>query len=217
MKWLPLFVLLVLCVAMVSCGGGTPATITVEINGDSICSGTGTKTTCAQLLPADWVVDDRAVAGLTLHSLYTGYAEVWAGGPLGPRGVQQRFAQTDHPSQFVVISMGANDAYESRDPSAFEAELRAILLHIQSLGKTPVVTGIVHFSPGPVFDAGTVERAQALNAITHRVAAEMGVLDAHWDTVNSTDTVDGIHRTEPTLRILVARLVETIKTLRTGL
>lgn len=205
---------LVLCALLQACGGGAaiPQVTTVEINADSICSATGIPTTCAQMLPADWVVDDRAIAGLTLHKLYTGYAAVWAGGPLGKNGVQQAFDKTAHPSQFVVVAMGGNDAYEGRDPAVFEAELRAILTHIRAIGKVPVVTGIVPFAVGG-FDAATITRAVLLNAITHRVAVEFGALDAHWDTAPfnpATDTVDTIHRTEPALRKLVQRLVTTI-------
>lgn len=210
---------LALCALLPACGGGgtaLPQVITVEINADSICSATGIKTTCAQMLPADWVVDDRAIAGLTLHSLYTGYAEVWAGSPPGKNGPQPPFVLAPHRSAFVVVAMGGNDAYEARDPATFEAELRAILLHIVAIGKTPIVTGIVPFRAGPPgFDTATVARALVLNAITHRVAAELGVIDAHWDTVPfdpNADTVDGMHRTEPSLRRLVQRLISTMKT-----
>lgn len=211
---------LALCALLQACGGGaaTPQIVTVEINADSICSATGIPTTCARMLPSDWVVDDRAIGGLTLHSLYAGYAEVWAGGPLGKNGVQQAFDKIAHPSQFVVVELGANDAYSNYPVDRYEAELRSILLHILATGKTPVVTGIVPFRAASAdhpagFDAATVARSLVLNAIVHRVAAELGVLDAHWDAAPfdpDTDTVDGMHRTEPALRKLVQRLQETI-------
>lgn len=212
-----------LCVLLQACGGGgggggggTPATpVTVEINADSICAAVGVKATCAQMLPADWVVDDRAIGGLTLHALAVGYSEVWVGGPLGKNGVQKPFTQTAHPSQFVVVELGANDAYGDYPVARYEAELRAIVLHIIANGKTPVVTGILPFRAGqPGFDAATVARTLVLNAIMHRVAAELGALDANWDAEPfnpDTDTVDGMHRTEPVLRKLTEKLSLTIR------
>ena len=204
--------------ALSACGGGGSSVagpVTVEVNSNSICSATGIPTTCAKMFPADWVVDDRAITGLSLHSLANGYSNVWVGGPIGKNGVQQAFNNTPHTSQFIVVELGGNDAYEARDPVVFEADLRVILLHIRAIGKVPVVTGIVPFKAGPPgFDAATVARAIELNAIVHRVAIELSVTDAHWDAApfdSSTDTVDGIHRTETALRKLVARLVDTIK------
>ena len=207
---------LLLCALLQACGG-SPASpvVTVEINTDSICSGVGIQTTCAQMLPSDWVVDDRAISGLTLHSLYTGYSVVWVGGPLGKNGIQKPFDQTAHPSQYVVVEQGGNDAYGNYPAERYELELRAILLHIISIGKTPVVTGIVPFKAGtPGFDSEKVARCLVLNSIVHRVASELGVPDVRWDLVPfdpATDTVDGIHRTEPALRKLVGKLVTTIQ------
>lgn len=208
---------LALCALLQACGGGgaaAPAAVTVEINADSICSATGIPTTCAQMLNADWAVDDRAIAGLTLHALAIGYTEVWAGGPLGKNGPQPPFVNAPHQSQFVVVALGGNDAYSDYPADRFEAELRAMLLQILATGKKPAVTGIVPFQAAsaghPGFDAATVERALVLNAITHRVAADLGVRDAHWDTAPfdpAMDTVDGIHRTEPALRRLVQKLI----------
>jgi hypothetical protein len=208
-----MLIALALCVILLSCGGGSSSLstpVTVEINSDSICSATGIKVNCAQMLPSNWVIDDRAIAGLTLHSLFAGYSEVWVGGPLGKNGVQAPFDQINHSSQFVVLEFGANDAYDDYPADRFESELRAMLLYIKDSGKTPVVTGIVPFRPAspdhPGFDAATVSRSLVLNAITHRVATEMSVLDAHWDIAPfdaDADTVDGMHRTEPALRMLV--------------
>lgn len=206
------------CVILYACGGGGSSAPksppSVELNADSICDAKGIPTTCAKMLPANWVVDDRAVAGLTLHSLSVGYSAVWVGGPLGKNGPQVAFDKTPHPSTYVVVQQGINDAYEARDPLVFEAELRAILLHIKALGKIPVVTGVLPFRASPTgFDSATITRAVEFNSIVHRVALELGVLDAHWDKVPfnpDTDTVDDIHRTEAAVRALVIRLQETI-------
>ncbi len=206
---------LALCLILQACGGGeaSSSVVTVEINADSIYSATGIKVTCAQMLPAGWVVEDRSVAGLTLHSLYTGYSEVWAVGPLGKNGVQSAFAEAKHTSHFVVVELGGNDTYNGYPSDRYESELRAILGNIQASGKTAVVTGTVPLRPAtvgmPGLDAATVARTVVLNAIVHRLAAEFGARDAHWDTVPfdpANDTLDGIHRTEPALRLLVQRL-----------
>ncbi len=218
---------LLLVALLQACGGGggssgstvpQPVFATVEINSDSICAAVGIPTTCAQMMPAGWIVDDRAIAGLTLHSLAIGYTEVWAGGPLGKNGPQQAFNKVYHPSQFVVVELGANDAYSDYPADRYESELRAILLNIKATGKTPVVTGIVPFRAAsadhPGFDAATVARALVLNSIVHRVAIELGALDAHWDAMPfnpDTDTVEGIHRTEPALRKLVQQLILVIQ------
>ncbi len=204
---------------LVACGGGGSSSVpnlapTVEINADSICAATGIPTTCAQMLPTDWIVDDRAIQGLTLHALFVGYKEVWVGGPVGKNGIQLGFDKTLHPSSYVVVQLGINDAYNGYPVEQFEVELRSILLHIKSLGKIPVVTGILPFRASPTgFDSATITRSVELNTIVHGVAAELGVLDAHWDKVPfnpDTDTVDGVHRTEAVVQKLVIRLQETI-------
>ncbi len=215
MRYTRLFIASLLAISIQACGGASNPLVTVEINADSICAAVGIKNTCAQMLPAKWVIDDRAIAGLTLHSLAVGYSEVWTGGPPGKNGVQLAFDKVSHPSQFIVVEQGGNDAYGNYPVDRYETELRKILTHIIAIGGIPVVTGIVPFKAGPPgFDIDTVNRAIVLNEIVHRVAAELGVRDAHWDTAPfnpATDTIDGIHRTEAALRELVLRLQKAIE------
>lgn len=210
MKTITLTIAALVALFFVACGGGgggsTPApACTVEINADSICSATGIPATCAQVLAEirpGWVVDDRAIAGLTLNRLSDG------------------FVSDAHPSHVVVIALGGNDAYEVRAPDVFAAQLAAIVGAIQGQGKAAVLTGIPPFKagspdyfPDDPFDQAVVDRAAAMNAAAHKVAQATGAIDARWDLVPfdpATDTIDGIHRTAAAHRLLVTRLAEAI-------
>lgn len=214
-----------LSLVLTSCGGGSGGRSipSIEVNADSICAAVGVPQTCAQMIVSahpDWVVDDRAIGGLTLSDLFNGYTAVWPGGPDGKNGPQPPFSKAAHPSRYVVVELGGDDAYAGFSSDQYRNELRSVVVSILAGGGVPVLTGIVplkasgtDYFPGGLFDQSVVDRAVALNAIQHQVASETGALDAHWDMVPfdpSTDTVDGIHRTEPALRRLVQRLVDTI-------
>ena len=187
--------LLPLIFLLASCGGGgTSVTCTVEINADSVMSASThpepAAATLQRMRPA-WVIDDRAVTGLSLDDLMTG------------------FKQTPHPSQIVVIELGGNDAYEGRAPSLFKAQLTSAVQHLQAHGKTPVLTGIVQVETWGLFDQATSDRIRVLDGITREVATELSVPHAGWGAVPA-QTTDGIHPTKDRLAVLLDRLVLTI-------
>ena len=228
-KKIYLFLFLILA----SCGGGssynTPNVIcSVEINADSICSATGISETCAQMITdvhPTWVITDRAVGGLALFSLVDGYSTACADCGLAKFGTQLPFSQIIHTSKIVSIELGGDDAFDyayngNGNATLYESELRGVISNIQAQGKIALLTGILPFEassstyyPGDPFDQATVNLAAQFNIIQHKVATDTGSLDAHWDSVPFnplTDTIDGIHRTAPAMRLLVNQLINTI-------
>lgn len=174
---------------LTACGGSAPPLCTVEINADSIMS-TGAAATLKTMRP-HWVIDDRAVTGLTLDDLMTS------------------FKQTHHPSQIVVIELGGNDAYEGRASGVFKAQLVDAVQHLQAHGKTPVLTGIVQVETWGLFDQATSDRIRVLDNITRDVASQMQILHASWGDVPA-QTTDGIHPTKERLAVLLGLLATTI-------
>lgn len=197
---------------LTACGGGAPVAekpvCTVEIDGDSIMSQGIHPMAGAQRLATvhpDWQVDDRAVRGLHLKSLVDGYAEAFPGAGAPPMGPQPPFEQVAHPSRYIVIELGGNDAYSNLPVEQFEAQLVALVGYVWSVGKVPVFTGIPQMEAWGVFDAATLARIDHLNVITHNVAERLAVAHAGWDSWPAK-TTDGIHPTTDQLWFLVDRL-----------
>lgn len=213
---------------LTACGGGgsdsadptqakAAQSLVVELDGDSIMYGPtlnprpGAK--LAQLLP-NAVVQDKGVSGLTMRDLFSGYTTPCTGCAPSQIGPQPKFSAITRTADVVVIELGGNDAYGNLPYEQFEQELVDTLQLLKSEGRTPVVTGIVHVDPGPVFTAEVVGRIAVLNSITHSIAQQLNVADAHWDNVpNSSTTIDTVHRDQASSDNLVARLAETIRSL----
>jgi lysophospholipase L1-like esterase len=210
-----------LCLAllgMVSCGGGSsPEPLTVEINGDSVMAGAGLPNSLPVMLQqmrTDLVVTDKAVIGLSMDSLYKGYTVAYVGAPVPKAGPQPRYGMVKRTASVIVIEVAGIDAYADLPIDVFEAQLRDVLRIIRSEGHVPIVTGIPRMeNVGGTFDDAIIARIVAFDKVVHRVAAEEGVTDAHWETVEyngPSDTLDGIHRTQVAAERLVRRLAETI-------
>lgn len=213
---------LALCLALQACGGGGGGAdplppCTIEIDADSVMS------TAAHPEPASaalqrarpgWVIEDRAVTGLTLRSLVQGYAQAYPTAPVF-NPARLPFAQASHAAQVVVIELGGNDAYESRDPAVFEAELIAAVTYLQAAHKVPVLTGIVQVEAWGAFDDAAGQRIAVLDAITQKVAATHGIRHAGWHDV-PPQTIDGVHPTAERLGALLDRLVAAIDLATSG-
>ena len=211
---------LVLAAAISGCGGeaSAPESCTVEINADSILSGVGLAERPAATLQGmrpNWKIDDRAVGGLFLSSLWTGYDEPYKDAPASvyPRGPQKPFTQTDRSSHVVVIEVGGNDSLALPAPADFERDLRAIVGAVQAEGRVPVLTGIVQIVGGGLFGPAEHTHSLVLNAVTHRVADDLGLVHAGFDAgvFDAADTVDGIHRNPVAITQLLERLTTAVE------
>lgn len=215
-------VALFLCLS--ACGGGgeptAPPACTVELNGDSVMYGLGLAESPAMGLLRErphWSIEDRSASGVSLRDLMDGYSEPFKDAPASayPRGPQGPFTAIPHTASVVVIEQGGIDALEETTPAEFEQRLRTAVTHLRSIGSVPVLTGIVPLKPGAIFTEPRVALAVEMNAVTHKVAQEMGVTHAGWDTVEfnpETDTLDSIHRTQPASNRLVSRLAAVLDT-----
>ena len=167
-----------------------------------------------ELLP-EFNIQDKSQVGLTLDSLVKGYSTPWLNGPVPRLGVQPAFNSIERTADIVVISLGGNDAYSALSPLDFEVQLTQVVQRIKDEGRTPILTGIVQLTPSTMgFDSLTVDRAIELNSITQKVAQNMKIQNANWDTVEYKgliDTIDGVHRTQTASNLLAQRLAETIK------
>lgn len=196
----PLLAGFFMAVTLLGCGGGgdqEPSAVSVELRGDSIFSAPGIERSPASYMKAahpGWVVDDRSVSGLALF-----------------QALPFAFGQ----SSIVVIEMGGNDALYPRTAEMFEADLRAAIGSVISAGKRPVLTGIVNMPVSPdFFTAEALAKRDAFNAITLRVAAELGLSHAGWgeDYRGEIDVIfDRIHRTQEASDRLAALLVQAIE------
>ncbi len=218
MKWS--HSLLLAAAMLAGCGGGadSPPVCSVEINADSILSGEGLPerpaVTLQRMRPA-WVIDDRAVGGLFLSALWSGYAEPYRDAPQSvyPRGPQLPFARVARSSNVVVIEVGGNDALALPPLAEFERDLRAIVRTVQAEGRVPVLTGIVQIAPGGFFGPAEHAHSLQLNAITRKVTNDLGLVHAgiDLDPVRYEDTFDGIHRRPSAIPKLLERLTSAVE------
>lgn len=199
---------------------GRRCRLTVELNGDSILAGYGVDPTPVDLIRQArprWVIDDRAVPGLKLESLFQGYTEPYPGAPAEhyPRGPQPPFAEVERHSRVVVLSLGPNDAFNYVDVEAFKGYLRGAVELLLSEGRVPVLTGLVGMpEDNPIFDAEQVERLHAFNAYTHALADEFGLEYAGWDADYRGEidvAPDHIHRTQEASDRLAPLLIAAIE------
>lgn len=209
-------------VALAGCGGGGPAQdsrISVEIYGDSITVGPAlSRNVAAQIraLRPAWSVVDVSASGSGLQLVLHGYAEPYPGAPpeAYPAGPQKALALRTKVARYQVIAVGGNDALVGNDPAGFEAGLREAVQIIRSEGRVPVFTGIVNAPPGDAFTPEVLARRDQLNAITLRVAAELGVEHAGWgeDYRGEQDVIaDQIHRTQAASDRLAVLLVAAVE------
>lgn len=220
MKWS--HSLLLAAAMLAGCGGGADSSpvCSVEINADSILSGEGLPerpaVTLQRMRPA-WVIDDRAVGGLSLSALWAGYAEPYRDAPTSvyPRGPQRPFGEVARASQVVVVEVGGNDALALPPLADFERDLRSIVRTIQAEGRVPVLTGIVQIAPdaGSLFGPSEHAHSLLLNAVTRKVANDLGLVHAgiDLDPVRYEDTFDGIHRSPSAIPKLLERLTSAVE------
>lgn len=203
--FIPLLAGFFMAVALLpGCGGGADEPVSVEIYGDSITFGPGIeRNVAAQIrnVRPDWKVIDVSASGLDLMDVIDGYKEPFAGAPPEsfPAGPQPPIAQRSLIGQVQVLGVGGNDALGMRDPGEFEAGLRYAINAIKAAGRVPVLTGIVNAPPGDFFTPSILARRAELNAVTLRLAAELGVSHAGWgeDYRGEIDVIfDRIHRTQ---------------------
>lgn len=195
-----------------------PEPVSVTLDGDSIMVGVwlqrGIAARMRELRP-DWVIDDRGVVGLKLYDLLRGYQEPSPGAPPEryPRGPQPPYAQVARSTRFVVIEAGGNDTLDPIDVGAWEADLREALRIVQAEGRVPVLTGIVDFDDDAGLPQGMKARRDACNAITHRVAQELGLQHAGWgeDYQGPRDRIDPLHRSQEASDRLATLLVDAIE------
>lgn len=199
-------------------GGGSDSRISIEIHGDSIPFGPGIERNVAaqiRVLRPGWEVIDVSASGLDLLDVINGYAEPFKNAPREafPAGPQPPIAQRPLIGRYQVIEVGGNDALGMRDPAVYEAGLRHAIKAIQTAGRVPVLTGIVNAPPGDFFTPTVLARRDELNAITLRLAAELGLQHAGWgeDYRGEVDVIhDRIHRTQVASDRLAALLVAAI-------
>jgi len=211
------YVVLLLATLLISCGGSSYST-TVELNGDSVMYGQGLDVRPSaylqELLP-ELNIQDKSQVGLALDSLVKGYSTPWLNGPVPRLGVQPPFNQIERTADIVVISLGGNDAYSDLSPVVFEEQLRGVIQRVKDEGRIPVLTGIVQLTPSAMgFDYLTVNRAIELNSITQKIAQDMNVVNANWDTVEYKglqDTLDSIHRNQKASNLLIEQLAITLR------
>lgn len=210
--------LILISVLLASCGGADTQHCTVELNGDSIMSGLQIKTfaTSIKQLRPEFIITDKAVSGLTLRSLANGYITAYPGATISNFGPQPAFSKVARNSHVILIELGGNDAYSDYSPIEFRQQLEAMIIIILSEGRIPVLTGIVPLSfVGGTFDQATIDRATVLDSIVHELAIKYDIVDAQWRTVpyfGSSDTIDGIHRTQVAADRLVERTVSALDT-----
>ncbi|MCT6721686.1 GDSL-type esterase/lipase family protein [Acidovorax sp. K2F] len=202
-------------------GGGAaspPLPVSVTLDGDSILYGPTLAHNIAARLREwrpQWTVDDRGVYGLKLWQLIAGYTEPFPGaGPeLFPRGPQPPYAQVQRNTRIVVLEAGGNDALEMRTVAEYEADLREAIRIVQAEGRTAVLTGIVDLPVADIFTPPIKARRDELNAVTLRVAAELGLQHAGWgeDYQGPQDVFDNVHRTQAASDRLAALLVAAIE------
>lgn len=214
-----------LCVALalVGCGGGggsppPPQICSVEINADSILSGEGLperQAVTLQRMHPDWRIDDRAVGGLFLSALWSGYSEPYKDAPRAvyPRGPQLPFVKVARSSSVVVIEVGGNDSLALPDLEVFERELRNIVTTLQGEGRVVVLTGVVQIQGGGFFGPAEHAHSLLLNGVTRKVAGEMNLVHAGFDVepFDPADTFDGVHRKPAAAARLLERLASAVE------
>lgn len=211
-----------LLLMLFGCGGGGTSqveNISVELNGDSILFGYLLTLTPADFLKKErpnWVIKNVTAGGLTLDDYYKGYTTPYTNAspsvfPAGPQLAYKNIART---SKYIVIELGGNDAYGSISPITFENELREIISTIKLENRIPILTGIVGLVAGDTFDQNTIDRITYLNKLIRQISVDTNTPHAGWDTYSFnpvTDTIDGIHRTQPVMNNLMLQLIKTIE------
>lgn len=222
-KLYPLLAGFFMSVALLACGGGggddSPAPVSVEVYGDSILVGpTLERNVAAQMraLRPGWAVLDVSASGSGLQLVLHGYTEPYPGAPPDayPAGPQPPLAERAKVGRYQVIAVGGNDALVGNSADGFEAGLREAVQIIRAEGRVPVFTGIVNAPPGEAFTPAVLRRRDELNAITLRLAAELGISHAAWgeDYLGEQDVIaDRIHRTQEASDRLAALLIEAIE------
>lgn len=211
-----LLVLLLSLIFLQGCGGGGSAATplpncTIEIDGDSVLADIGYGQTAAAYLVSQrshWIIDDRAVAGLTLEKAATGYSEVYPGATWHP--IQPPFVAAPHPSRVVVIELGGNDARSPQTPEEFGDRLSNMIKHLQATHKVTVLTGIVEVETWGAFTAADKAMVAVLNTVTENLAQKLGVPHVGWHN-EPASTMDGIHPTPEKRKVLLDKLVATIE------
>lgn len=201
----PLLAGFFMSVALMGCGGGggdAPAQVpvSIEIYGDSIMTAPGIATpppAAIRAMRPAWVVNNHALAGSTLQQTLQG------------------FASQSRTGRYVVLEHGGNDALEMRTPAEFEADLREAIRIVRSEGRVPVLTGIVDLPGDPRYFTEPVRlRMGELNAVTLRLADELGLQHAGWreDYRGPGDVIfDQIHRTQEASDRLASLVVTAIE------
>jgi len=221
--------LLLVCFFLTACGGGdagstpsghsatvatnVPTTCTIELNGDSIMAGLSIDTFALSIAKKrkDFFIVDKAVAGLSMRSLWNGYVTPYPGGSTPSFGAQMPFQRVNRTSHVVLIELGGNDAYGDYPAEEFAFQLEGMIITLMKEGRIPVLTGIVPLTLGGAFDQATIDRSAVLDEIVHTLAAKYQLIDAQWRTVRydgKIDTIDGIHRTQGAADRLVERTIE---------
>lgn len=208
--------------ALTGCGGGGStqvSRVSVEIYGDSILIGpTLQRNVAAQMraLRPQWTVVDVSASGSGLQLVLHGYSEPYPNAPREayPAGPQEALSRRQMVARYQVIAVGGNDALLGNDPAVFEAGLREAVQIIRGEGRVPIFAGIVNAPPGDTFTPAVLARRDQLNAITLRLAAELGVTCAGWgeDYRGDADVIgDRIHRTQDASDRLAALLVAAVE------
>lgn len=172
------------------CGGGGSPT-SVHILGDSISTGYGMTTSITERVrQTGFEVIDGAVNGQTLHAV--------AADPL--------------QGDVVVVALGINDAAVGT-ADQYRDDLRSIAARAKAEGRALVITGLVGLPASQYITPEIVARRDAMDAISHEVAAEFDAIHAGWGELYTgpQDLADAVHRTQNASDALAEALVKAIK------
>lgn len=216
-----IYLLFLLIISLLGCGGGGSGSVqetkSVELNGDSLMYGESLNQNIPTYIKSkypNWTIDSRAVGGLSLKSLVSGYSEPYSGADkkIYPRGPQIQFSQELHVSKIIVLEFGANDAYNSCSVQEFESNLRSAIKSIYGFGSVPVLVTIPIFDTSGVFSTDVALLTASYNVAIRKIGVENSISIAELDTVPfvMSDTIDGIHRTQAASNVFGDMIISAI-------
>ena len=184
-------------------GGGVPASVvaaptpvatpvasvprdcTVDLWGDSILAGQGTRGQLAQT-PAQYIQTKRPAYAVVDDSVSGS----------GANASESRLHARELTARFVVLEWGVNDPAQGYTDIA--GVLTRDVAHVRALGHTPVLTGIDTAFNNPAIIAQPLAVAQAT-----------GAAYADWPSVQG-GTVDGLHPDQTTSDAFAQKIVDVL-------
>ena len=188
--------------------GGTsaksPPPVLVDMYGDSIFYGYTLPIRGWQILqpmlPFGSVIHDHTVPGLAMAQIWLGQSP-WTGPP---------FANDIRHGKYVILEFGTNDVYwvANFDIPTSLSYLNGAIRQVLSEGRTPIVVSIPQWF-GTYFDSNQAARAVQWNTGAKQAAQSNGCPFIDLTNVpgdNSGNTIDGMHRTQAGLTLLMQQV-----------